>query len=349
MSKRLIKKLRLLFTFFALVIFYLLEEKPIVSSDDPIQIYASICHDNLESTMVEAIQEAKESIYLVMYSLNDEKIIQALNQKTQQGVEVTVFHDKSSPQKGFEKLSKVKRIPVESKGLMHQKILAVDKEKLWIGSANFTRESLKLHDNLCISLTSPELYQTIVSDQPNHNFLIGDQHFEFWTFPRDRKEGFERLTKLIDSAEKTIRVAMYTWTHPQLTEAIIRAQERGVSVEVILDYGQANGVGQKPLHSLINSGVPLWLSSGQKLLHHKFLWIDGKILVSGSANWTKSAFTRNQDCFFVIHDLSQPQIEKLDRMWLRTRCLSNKQHLRILGQGPIFIRDECFQPVYKAA
>jgi len=276
-------------------------------------------------------------------------VIHALNQKAQKGVEITVVHDTSTNQKGYEKLVKIHRQPLKMSGLMHQKILIVDHEKVWIGSANFTTESLRLHDNLVTGLISPELSQTILHEKPQRTFKIGGQLFEFWNLPRDRKEGLTRLIKLIDAAQKTVRVAMYTWTHPLLTEAIIRAHERGVSVELILDRGQANGVGRKALKSLINSGVSVWLSSGHKLLHHKCLWVDGTILVNGSANWTRAAFSRNRDCFFILHNLTEDQQKKMESMWSRTRILANKKHLVVFGQRPQLIWNHQFELVGRAA
>ncbi len=326
MSKRTAKKLRYLFSLLLVGIFLYFQERPIPSSNEPVQLFASAAHDDLRKTYLHAIEGANDSIYLVMYSLNDEQVIQALNKKAKEGVDIKVVHDTSTPQKGFKKLRSIKRIPMEMSGLMHQKILVVDQQRVWIGSANFTTESLRLHDNLVGSVISPELSQTIVEERPTRNFKIGGQLFEFWTLPRDNKEGLPRLLQLINTAEKTIRVAMFTWTHPKLTDAIIAAHNRGVSVEVILDHGQANGVGQKATQSLVNSGVAVYLSSGQKLLHHKCMIVDGKLLVNGSANWTKAAFSRNRDCFFILHDLTEEQRQKLDVMWKRTRIMSNKQH-----------------------
>ncbi len=325
MLKRLIKPARFLFTLLILLLFFYLEERPSLSSNEPVQLYASACHDDLRKVVLNAIQEASDSIYLVMYSLNEDKVIKALNQKAKEGVDITVVYDPTTPQDGYEKLIGIKRLPVKISGLMHKKILIVDQEKVLVGSANFTRGSLRSHDNLIVGATSTELSRVIQNEEAEKKFIVGGQRLEFWSLPRDRKEGLARLIGLIEGAQKTIQVAMYTWTHPGLTEAIVSAHLRGVRVEVILDRGQANGVGQKALNNLVNSGVPVWLSTGRKLLHHKCLVVDSAILVNGSANWTKAAFSRNHDCFFVLQDLSEEQKEKLATLWKRTRTLSTRK------------------------
>jgi phosphatidylserine/phosphatidylglycerophosphate/cardiolipin synthase-like enzyme len=332
--KRLINLFRLLFIPLVLALLFYLQERPIPSSDAPIELYATATHDDLRKIYLDAIEQAKESIYLFMYSLSDEKMISALNQKAEEGVAITVIHDSSTDQSGFDRLDSIQHFGLEINGLMHQKILITDQEKVWIGSANFTSESLRLHDNLVAKVMSPELSKTLLYTLPAHTFTIGGQLFEMWILPEERREGLHRLLSLIEGARHSIRVAMYTWTHPELTEAIIRAHQRGVSVEVILDRGQANGVGRKSLKRLINARVPIWLSTGQKLLHHKCMWVDGEILVNGSANWTGAAFSRNKDCFFILHDLTKEQKAKLEQMWLRTRILSRKKEL--LGTMPLY-------------
>jgi cardiolipin synthase len=353
MSKRLIKSLRILFTLLVAVLLFYLQERPIPSSNEPIQLYSTVCRDDLRKVYLDAINSANESIYLIMYSLSDEKIIHALNRKAAEGVQIIVAHDPTTLQFGYESLRSIKRIPIEMNGLMHQKILIVDGKRVWIGSANFTTESLKLHDNLVAGVASPEFSQTILSENAPHAFIIGGQRFEFWNLPQDRRTGLTRLIGLIEGAEQSVCVAMYTWTHPELTEAVIRAHERGVSVEVILDRGQARGVGRNTTKRLLESGVSVWLSSGQKLLHHKCLWIDEKILVNGSANWTKAAFSKNKDCFFILYDLSEEQQKKMRAMWSRTRMLSrmlpNKQHLLVFGERPVFIRDDHLKLIDMAA
>ncbi|MCH9627831.1 MAG: Cardiolipin synthase [Chlamydiales bacterium] len=325
MLNRLIKPARILFTLLILLLFFYLEERPTLSSNEPVQLYASACHDDLCKVVLNAIQGASESIYLVMYSLNENKVIKALNQKAKEGVEVTVVYDPTTPQEGYEKLVGIKRLPIKISGLMHKKILIVDQERILVGSANFTRGSLRSHDNLVVGATSAELSRVIQNEEPEKQFIVGGQRLEFWSLPRDKKEGLTRLIGLIEGAQKTIQVAMYTWTHPVLTEAIVQAHQRGVHVEVILDRGQANGVGRKALQSLVNSGVPIWLSTGRKLLHHKCLVVDNAVLVNGSANWTRAAFSRNHDCFFVLQDLSEAQQEKLATLWKRTRILSTRK------------------------
>ena len=322
-ESRLIKISRWLFSLVVfLLLFYLTEEKALedVQPGAPPVLYSNVCHDNLEKLFVEGIQSAERDILLIIYSLNDAKLIQALNAQAAKGIVVKVVHDTSTPSTGFQKLSsKIDIQGVKRSGLMHQKILVVDHEKVWIGSANMTTESLKLHDNLVVGLINKRLAHAIEVHKSHIQLNIGGQKVEYWEFPQKAKEGLARLIQLIDEAQISVRVAMFTWTHTDLTDAIKRAHQRGLKVEVVIDSGQAKGVCQKTVNALKRAKIDLHLSSGLGLLHHKFAWIDEKILVNGSANWTLSAFSRNCDCFLILHSLTPSQNEKMHTLWKRTK------------------------------
>jgi phosphatidylserine/phosphatidylglycerophosphate/cardiolipin synthase-like enzyme len=68
---------------------------------------------------------------------------------------------------------------------------------------------------------------------------------------------------------------------------------------------------------LAKAGVPVAFSRGNQLLHHKWAYIDEDKLISGSANWTKAAFNRNQDCFLVLDRLNQDQKKFMNALWKR--------------------------------
>src|SRR5207302_223558 len=92
-------------------------------------------------------------------------------------------------------------------------------------------------------------------------------------------------------------------------------QKRGIKSEVVMDRNAAASTNAKVLEELGNAGIPVRLNTSNGLLHHKFMIIDDKILLNGSANWTYSAFEKNDDCFVIIDDLTKDQIRFLNRLW----------------------------------
>jgi len=331
--KRQIKVFRWFVSLLLLLLFaYLSENKKSVeppSSQVPV-LYSNACQDDLEELFVKSVQEAKKSILLITYSMSDMKLIQALNHQANQGVEINVVYDKSTPPGGFKKLSKkIVAQGIKFSGLMHKKILVLDNEKILLGSANMTSESLRMHDNLVVGLINSHLAQTIENQEPYILTTCSEQQAEYWSFPEMGKEGLQRVLELIHGAQYSLRIAMFTWTHPQLTQAVIRAHQRGVKVEIIMDHGQTNGVCQATYQILMNAGIDVRVSSGLGLLHHKFAWIDETTLINGSANWTAAAFTRNKDCLLILYTLSEVQNKKMRTLWKKTKRASTKEEFHL--------------------
>jgi cardiolipin synthase len=348
---------------------------PLPAGDQSPILYSNQCEDNLHTLFLTAINDAKHSIWLSMYSLTDPKIIRLLKEKSDEGVSVTLFYDSSTSQIGMKNLGRmIRKIPYDGYGLMHKKILVIDHEKIWIGSANFTRESLRLHDNLVIGIFSPIFAKMIEENKEEPcRMLLKDQHLEYWMLPQNKEEGLNRIISLIDAAEISIKIAMFTWTHPKLTEAILRAHKRGVKVEAVIDYQQSQGASEKNTLLLAQEGVPIFLSSGTPMFHYKFACIDKRILIHGSANWTKAAFSKNEECFLILYPLTEDQSLKIQKIWkviqamkqpvfaklsensticeaiARNDNLANKEHFLIFWQRPDFIVDDCFQGVRDAA
>lgn len=59
-------------------------------------------------------------------------------------------------------------------------------------------------------------------------------------------------------------------------------------------------------------------------MHHKFAIVDNDILITGSTNWTMSAFFGNFDHIIVTnqHSLVKPFIDEFNRLW---KTFSNSQ------------------------
>ena len=334
------KRAFLLAGFFLVVFFtlflgaetFLTPELP--SEQTPITFASTDTGQDLRHEILGAIGEAKESIQVIIYALGDRKVIGALNQKAEEGLDVSVLFDTKASERSQKWLSpKIKKYPRKSKGLMHLKILTIDGKLTWIGTANFTPTSFRFHSNMMLGLYSEKLAQMVgrkmeklrlPGKQKPANFgtiQVGTQEIEVWFLP-DHKGAVPRIIDLINQSKTSIRVAMYTWTRKDFVQALIDASLRGVQVEVALDSSQARGASKEIKERLCAAGISLYLSQGDSLLHHKTAIVDETLIV-GSANWTKAAFTRNDDGFLVLEEVDPELLSKLDAMWqaILKRCM----------------------------
>lgn len=146
-----------------------------------------------------------------------------------------------------------------------------------------------------------------------------------------------RLVEAIDASRKKIEVSIFTLRSTLIAEALARAQARGVDVEVIMDKSQASG-GQIRLYAdyLAFQGVCVRLLSGPdptdpfqlaQKTHHKFARFDGKLVETGSANYTKNAAVNNfENAHFLGEDEAREDIrgygQVFAHMWARAEPLA---------------------------
>jgi len=290
-------------------------------------LYSTEESGNLTPLFLKAMGRAERSIDLFVYTLTDRAILAEMRRKAENGVAVSASYDRKASPKAKRRLGrKIRTIPYDGPGLMHRKALIIDDALVLLGSANMTEASLRLHGNLLLAFYSREAAEALKGDAPEQRpvaFSVAGQKMELWLLPEMGKEAVSRILQLIESAKKTLRVAMFTWTRQDFAEAVVRSRLRGVDVETALDRETAGGASRRIVKLLKKGAVPIYLNRGAGLLHHKFLYIDSKTLINGSANWTKAAFTQNRDCFIVLHELTKSQQQEMDALWERILENSN--------------------------
>ncbi len=287
-------------------------------ASDPPKLYSNQAQQDLRLTFADAIRKAEKSIHLAMFGLSDPAILHALKCKK---IPTTIYYDSNSSPNLYGILPDAQLHPVRGYGLMHQKILILDEETVFIGSANMTTASLTMHDNLVIGFKNQKLARFLIENTPRGpgyiRTMIGGQDIELWLLPDPRGHAIQDLRKKIRSARQSIRIALFTFTHPQLIEEVIAAHQKGIHVSVVIDLHSGLGASKNAIEQLKHAGVRVLMSQGIQLLHHKFILIDDHTLMTGSANWTKAAMYKNSDCFVCLHTLDESQKQFMNRLWNR--------------------------------
>lgn len=318
------------FAIFAFCLWFVIQSLSphLPSASDPIRLYSNQCQQDLRLTLLHAIEEAKSSVHLVMFGLSDTSILSALAKKMRAQVPLTIYYDpKGSPK--VEKLLGYGDIhPVKSSALMHQKILILDDETVFIGSANMTSASLRMHDNLVVGLKNKKIAAFLKSHAPHSSghlqTVVGGQNIELWLLPDPRGHAIGEIRNVIKAAQKSLQIALFTFTHAGLLEELIAAHKRGVKVEVVIDMHSGLGASASTIDALKKAGVPILLSQGVQLLHHKFMYVDDRVMITGSANWTKAAFYKNSDCILILRNLNAEQKAFMAKLWNRIEATAKK-------------------------
>ncbi len=119
-------------------------------------------------------------------------------------------------------------------------------------------------------------------------------------------ENLERIdVDLIDQAQSAIDMAAYVLTDVAVIEALTRAADRGVKVRLYLYEKQLPDHGEpaEAINTLRSTpeGVEVRIKPGDaQLMHLKAYQIDGRLLRTGSANFSASGLKRQDNDLIVI-------------------------------------------------
>lgn len=115
----------------------------------------------------------------------------------------------------------------------------------------------------------------------------------------------DRISIELKSAEKSVDIAMYSFSHKGLLKQIKALAQNGIRVRLVLNKAHQS---EEKSTDLENSGVDVRYVN--LIMHHKFAIIDGpadpsssthsSTLMTGSQNWSNSADTRYDEDFLVF-------------------------------------------------
>lgn len=112
-----------------------------------------------------------------------------------------------------------------------------------------------------------------------------------------------KLIALLQTATKSLDIAIYSITHPQIVAAIIAAKTRGVKVRMVVDRQQSTGTSSL-VTLLKSSGISLRVGNVQGIMHDKFSIVDKRTLETGSFNYTNNASESNAENQIYLNDPS---------------------------------------------
>jgi phosphatidylserine/phosphatidylglycerophosphate/cardiolipin synthase-like enzyme len=116
----------------------------------------------------------------------------------------------------------------------------------------------------------------------------------------DARQNDRQIISVINSARQYVYFAIYTFTLPDIADALIRAKERGVAVWGITDASQTALEPQTDLvQKLQAAGIPVETQKHQDgIMHIKAVVTENQYAI-GSYNWTEAATVANDELLEV--------------------------------------------------
>lgn len=116
--------------------------------------------------------------------------------------------------------------------------------------------------------------------------------------------GIPLILEELEQARERVDVAMFYFSSEALAEALCRlAGERGIDVRVLTGTDMNTTANRPMLERLEEHGVEVVVVSpaGSGRLHHKCAVVDGKVVLTGAANWSEAAEESNHEDVLALY------------------------------------------------
>jgi phosphatidylserine/phosphatidylglycerophosphate/cardiolipin synthase-like enzyme len=313
---------------------------------DPTGKHAKDYRGGPDTILAEAIDQARLSVDVAVYSLNLWSIRDALIHAYKRGVVVRMVMESDNMDSKEVQQIKDAGIPVmgdQHEGLMHNKFVVIDRFETWTGSMNFTVGGAYKDNNNLICIQSgkvaedftsefEEMFikhlfgQDAIANTPYPKLSIDGTPIEIYFSPDDKAAA--RIVELIQDAQENIFFMAYNLTSNDIGDAIMQQAQAGVNVAGVMDKSQVTASQGTEYDAFMQAGMNVRLDGNQDgLMHHKVIIIDQKIVITGSYNFTASAEENNDENVVIIfseevatkfmqefqrvHDLAQPLLSGL--------------------------------------
>ncbi len=291
--------------------------------DSDVKLY--FCpRDNCTQVFLDVLDGAKSQIDCALYDLSDENVISALSLAAQDKFVRVIIDDGNSDRSQLSALSPKIELMTDAarkskyNNEMHNKFCVIDNETVLLGSANPTDNGLNKNNNNILILHSKELAQNYVAEfeqmhaglfgeskenvlsRENTTLNFGNQSYVLSSYFCPENECEEKLLKVLEGAKEEILFASFVLTLDGVENILEEKAKSGVLVEGIVEKRNVNALGSRVLE--LNETFPIFTDSNPNSMHHKFFVVDGRFVVTGSMNPSKSGVSYNDENILIIEN-----------------------------------------------
>lgn len=126
----------------------------------------------------------------------------------------------------------------------------------------------------------------------------------------------DAIIRKINKSRHSIYCCVFTISDNRISDALISAHKRGVSVKVISDNDKMYDTGSD-IFTLKESGIKVKIDDTDNHMHHKFAVFDKHWSLTGSYNWTRSAERYNHENLIITNSdkIAKRFIKEFEYLW----------------------------------
>lgn len=306
---------------------------------DPLNPLSSQETGGLDSPLVTAIDAARLTVDMAVYSLNLRSVRDALIRANDRGVQVRVVMESDNMDGSAPQALLDAGIPIlgdRREGLMHDKFVVIDRSEVWLGSMNFTYSGVYEDNNqlLCIrSVKMAENYtkefeemflddmfgSDVMAETPNPQFGIDGTDVEVYFSPDDGVAA--HIREILSNAEESIYFMAFSFTTDEFGEIIRAKAEEGLTVSGVMEDQQIKSNIGTEYDPFKHAGLDVFVDGNEGQMHHKTFIVDEKIVITGSYNFSNSAETRNDENIVIFYSepIAEVYVEEFNRVFAQAQ------------------------------
>jgi phosphatidylserine/phosphatidylglycerophosphate/cardiolipin synthase-like enzyme len=163
-------------------------------------------------------------------------------------------------------------------------------------------------------INGDEVYFRADGSESSYSFKINDMNFEINIrnatedatvlfineFDEERNEKvLDYLLKEVEKSEKYIYMSLYDIDNDEFYNQILKKADEGVDIKIVTEENNKNYYSEKLDR---NEKIDLIYDDNYRLMHNKFIIIDGYLLITGSTNLSENGLNYNNNNLLFIYN-----------------------------------------------
>jgi len=293
----------------------------------------------VDGPLVEAINAARLSVDVAAYSITLNSVRNALINAHRRGVSVRIVMEADNMDTSDVQRLLEAGIPIvgdNQEGLMHDKFMVIDRSEVWTGSMNFTDSGTYEDNNNLIRIRSTKIaenYSTefaemfengrfgpdVIPQTPNPTITLNGTRVDTYFSPDDGV--LNAIYPLLANAQESIYFLAFSFTSNELGAIVRQKAKDGLTVRGVMEAEQVKSNTGTEFDPFRQAGLDVRLDGNDGQMHHKVFIVDGRIVITGSYNFSRSAEERNDENVVIIYDerVARFFLEEFERVYARAR------------------------------